>query len=236
MKRVGQIIDQLREDRNFSPRHQNPYLAKSLELSGILYTEKEMAAEKKYADSLFSIKQPVVIEIGCYLGKTLLELCQKNPTLNFLGLDITYKRVVKSGSRLCDHKLENGKVVMSDARLFFSQFVRDQSLGGVCVFFPDPWSKDRQEKHRLFRDEFVGTLKQKLKADGFVWLKTDSESYFKQAHDVLLKQGFNLICNENDEGLKIPTQLNDSLYETNFQELFRKQGISYYSGIYGKSR
>src|SRR4051812_37966796 len=43
----------------------------------------------------------LIVEIGCYKGRTLLELAQDNPDKLFLGFDITFKRIVTCSTRIC---------------------------------------------------------------------------------------------------------------------------------------
>ena len=98
MRKVGTIIDNLRSGEKAPDRHENPYLTEALQLSDFLYTQNEL--QNIFPNLFTEMQKPIVLEVGCYMGKNVIEFAAQNPQINFLGIDITYKRVVKSTRKL----------------------------------------------------------------------------------------------------------------------------------------
>lgn len=234
MKKIGTIIDNLKKGAKVPERHTNPYLSEAVSLSEYLFTQDEL---KYHYKTLFNdIKKPLVLEIGCYMGKNVVELAMQNNQLNVLGLDITYKRVVKAARKLKKLNMENSKIAICDGMTFIKEIATDQSLHGVCVFFPDPWPKDRHEKNRLLKKEFIEILFQKISFEGFFWFKTDHEKYFLETNKILLENGFIVDTASNGEYEIQPKSIFGGPYETAFQKLFETKGVPFYQRVYLKNR
>lgn len=122
--------------------------------------------------------ESLILEIGCHHGETLIPMADSAPDTGFVGIDITFKRVVKTALKAKAAGLGNVKSALANANGLESLFGPGE-LDGVVVFFPDPWAKKkRQRKHRLLNEEFLGVLSSRLKEGGFLWLKTDQFGYF----------------------------------------------------------
>jgi len=228
MKNGGALIDALKSGEISSYPHYNPYIKEALLYPEILYTKQDLQKNKASFLSNQS-KGNFILEIGCYLGKTVLELATLNPNLSVLGLDITYKRVVKTARKIHSQKLNNAYVSICDGLYLCQKLLPQNYLMGVCIFFPDPWPKSHHEKHRLLNKEFVDSVFDVIKPGGFFWLKTDQEDYFQQASYLLKEKGFRL----NTE--KFPEGLTENKYETEFQKMFTQKSIPFYEGIYFKN-
>ncbi|MCP4218483.1 MAG: hypothetical protein GY765_27865, partial [bacterium] len=105
-----------------------------------------------------------------------------------------YKRVVRSCRKIRRSNLGNARIAIADARKLVS-FIPDNSLHGVLAFFPDPWQKNKQRKHRFLNPLFFKEIYSKLSANGFVWIKTDCEIYYKDVLSYARSAGF-IISNE----------------------------------------
>ena len=90
----------------------NPYMFEAVKLQGLLYTIPEL--EREFPDIFENPALPLVLEVGCYMGHTVMELAEHNPGINVLGLDIKYKRVVKSVRKIERSRLPNAKIALCD--------------------------------------------------------------------------------------------------------------------------
>jgi len=233
MRTFGTIIDRLKQGLELPTSHENPYLSESLLLSDVLFTQKEL--DQKKGSGIFSNDtSPLVIEIGCYMGKTIIELAQANPKTHFLGLDITYKRVVKSAKKIKKQGIENGKIAICDGHYFLEHVAQLNSLDGICIFFPDPWLKKKQRKHRLLNPDFVALAHQKLKPGGFIWFRTDCHEYFCSAQEIILNGGFTADDLDTDQPRSQPSWIHGGPFETTFQKLFTAQGLPFYQRVFVK--
>lgn len=232
MRKVGTIIDNLRSGEKAPDRHENPYLTEALQLSDFLYTQNEL--QNIFPNLFTEMQKPIVLEVGCYMGKNVIEFAAQNPLMNFLGIDITYKRVVKSARKLKRHNFTNGKIAICDARFLIQELLPNTFLDGICVFFPDPWPKDRHEKNRLLKEDFIADVYKKLKPNGFFWFKSDHPQYFSETDQLLLKLGFIPDDSDTNQPRAQPQNILGGPYETAFQKLFISKGVPFYQRVYVK--
>ncbi len=241
MKIVGALVERARAGHVIPRRHYNPYLMRATEVDGLLLTPAEILA--RGAQSIFDCpsespgrsdqgRSPLVVEVGSYMGKNLIEMAERFPAMDFLGLDITYKRTVKTAQKIRVAGLKNAKVAICDARPFFKE-IQSQTLTGICVFFPDPWPKLRQSKNRLWQSDFFEQASRSLVPGGFLWIKTDSKSYFEQAMEQssewfvpsFAPQDGTLVSNA------VPELFEGQDFVTVFEELFRRKGQPVWSTV-----
>lgn len=167
---------------------------------------------------------PLVLEIGCHNGHTLTSLALDHPTWTFVGLDITFKRIVTTAERLAKAKVQNAFCALANAQNL-SQIFSKQELDGIVIFFPDPWvKKARQTKNRLINDRFMLEIKQCLKRTGFVWFKSDQKIYFDQVASLMSAHGFGAIG-------PLPPELGQD-YSSRFESGFHAQGIPTYGCVF----
>jgi tRNA (guanine-N7-)-methyltransferase len=152
------------------------------------------------------------------MGQTVLELAGRNPDLNILGVDIKYKRVVKSCNKIKRAGLRNAAIAIGDARELLT-IIPDHSLFGILAFFPDPWRRQKHEKHRFLNDHFFETAGHKLMAKGFIWVKTDSKPYVDEVTETAKKHDF-VITKELSLDRRQPLISED--HHTFFEQLFTK--------------
>jgi tRNA (guanine-N7-)-methyltransferase len=84
-----------------------------------------------------------------------------------------------------EKSLANVRIVQHDAVEVVRNMIAPGSLGGIHVFFPDPWPKKRHHKRRLIQSPFVSLLASRLRPDGYLHLATDWEEYALQMQEVL---------------------------------------------------
>lgn len=200
---------------------QNHYVAEAMDMPGYLFTLPEL--ENRVIQVFPEPSRPLVVEVGCYYGHTLTELAMNNPGINFLGVDIKYKRVVKSCQKVLEKQLSNTRVTICDIQDLLP-FFPDRSLYGMCIFFPDPWFKNRHEKNRYLSKDFFKLLEEKLEDHGFIWIKTDHKAYHDEVTDSAAQLGFN-ISNQ------FPGKLQQRDYVTPYENIFNRQHLPVYQLI-----
>ncbi len=166
---------------------------------------------------------PLVIEIGCHLGNTLRDMALAHPEINFIGLDITFKRVVTSARRAAEGHLSNIQVALASAKQLHL-LLEESEVDGVVLFFPDPWSKRKQQKNRLVNADFCLQLRTIIKPGGFFWFKTDDANYFEAGSAAIEAAGF--------LPATYPTGLPSERYESTFERKFKNEGVPSYEGVW----
>ncbi len=221
----GQLLVQLRAGTKLPLRPNNNYLYEAIDLQDMLFTAPEL--ETKFATLFPDMSKPLVLDVGCYFGDTVTELAKFNPHINVLGLDIKYKRVVKSCRKIKRAKIQNAKIALCDVQQILS-ILPEQSLHGMCVFFPDPWEKNRHEKNRFLNEAFFIKVFSRLRENGFIWLKTDHSDYFTNTATAATESHYKIV-----DSLPAGIVENRS-YKTLFEEIFQKQAHPIYQAIFVK--
>jgi len=172
---------------------------------------------------LTSPHRRLVVEIGCHKGVTLLEMAAAHPDCAFVGIDITFKRVVTTAQRAANLGLTNVYCALANA-VAIDRLFAPAEVDACVIFFPDPWiKKKRQAKNRLVDAPFCAKLGQTLAPGGFLWLKTDQEPYFTEAASHLEAAGFRALT-EPQAGLL------DRDYSSTFERRFQEQSLATHGG------
>ena len=151
-----------------------------IEESAFCLTEGE--AVKGCWERLFPGRFPLWVEIGCGKGRFILEMAERYPNVNFVGIEryesVLYKAVNKlEAEKAAGVQRSNVLLVCEDARQLPVMFDED-GVERIYLNFSDPWPKARHEKRRLTSAEFLGRYEKVLAPDGLVWFKTDNEDLF----------------------------------------------------------
>jgi tRNA (guanine-N7-)-methyltransferase len=217
----GSWLIRLREGVTCMRVPHNLYMFEAVKLRGLLYTLPEL--EREFPNIFENPAQPLVLEVGCYMGHTVIELAEHNPGINVLGLDIKYKRVVKSVRKIKKAKLTNAKIALCNV-MGLLPILPEHSVYGMFIFFPDPWIKDRHKKHRYLKEHFFSLASSRLAEGGFIWLKTDQENYFDEITAAAKQYNFSVLdC--------LPGKIAQREYRTLFENMFIEKNTPYYQVI-----
>ncbi|SEQ04325.1 MULTISPECIES: tRNA (guanosine(46)-N7)-methyltransferase TrmB [Basfia] len=134
---------------------------------------------------IYGNTNPVILEIGFGMGKSLVEMAEQNPERNYLGIEVHTPGVGACIAYAVEKQVKNLRVICHDATEILQDCIADDSLGGLQLFFPDPWHKSKHHKRRIVQPNFVDNVMQKLQQSGFIHMATDWENYAEQMLDVL---------------------------------------------------
>jgi len=140
------------------------------------YTEFSFPSWKE----LFGNEKPVRIEYCSGNGEWILDKAEENPEINWVAVELKFKRVRKIHSKRTNRKIENLFIVCGEAQVFSSEYLAENSVETVYVNFPDPWPKDRHAKHRLIQASFMKDVLKAVKPGGKAQLVSDSKAYIAQ--------------------------------------------------------
>jgi tRNA (guanine-N7-)-methyltransferase len=125
------------------------------------------------------------IEIGFGRGEFLLELAALNPRTNYLGVEISFKRVLKMARKVARAELSNVRLVEARAEVIIANLIPKSSTSEIWLNFSDPWPKDRHAPRRVVQPAFVRAAAQCLEPGGVLQIATDDAPYADQISAVL---------------------------------------------------
>ncbi|HEO64426.1 MAG TPA: tRNA (guanosine(46)-N7)-methyltransferase TrmB [Spirochaetes bacterium] len=175
------------------------------------------------SESCFNNNHPLHVEIGCGNGHFLVARSQNYPQINFMGIDISRKRILKTIYKLAKINSPNVQTILGESKSLLEQAFADKSIDTCYLNFPDPWPKRKHHKNRLMKKDFLDLLHEKLTANGRFLAVSDHESYFLEILDLL----------ENDNrfvnGLSTRYSNEFEAYEPSlFEEKWRQEGREIY--------
>jgi len=141
----------------------------------------------KWSD-FFGNDNPIVLELGCGKGEYTVALAQKNPKINYIGVDIKGARFWRGAKTAIEENFKNVAFLRTQIELIDLCFAENE-IDEIWITFPDPQIKYTRQVHRLTNLDFLKKYQQILKKDGIVHLKTDSE--FMHGYTIGLLQGLN---------------------------------------------
>jgi len=147
---------------------------------------------------LFGNDSPVVLEIGFGMGKSLVEMAQKTPEKNFLGIEVHTPGVGACIADAAEAGITNLRIMNHDAVEVLEFMIPDNSLSTFQLYFPDPWHKARHNKRRIVQTTFMEDMRQKLVLGGVIHMATDWENYAEHMLEVLKAAKGLKNCSETD--------------------------------------
>lgn len=151
---------------------------------GVAYTQQPLNLEALFGRA----ESPKILEIGFGMGETTARIAQSQPERDFLGIEVHTPGVGSLLKHIGELELTNLRIIQHDAVEVLNHMIKDASLDGVHIFFPDPWHKKRHHKRRLIQAGFVKLLCSKLKAGAYIHVATDWQEYAEWVMEIFLAE------------------------------------------------
>ena len=174
--------------------------------------------------ALFGNNHAVELEIGMGKGTFLTEQAKARPDTNFFGIEWARWYWRYASDRLRRNGCLNVRTVRAEASYFLGEFVPDESLSVLHVYFPDPWPKTRHHKRRLIQQPFLREVERVLVAGGRLQIVTDHQEYFDQIESVVKSSSLTVI-DYNRPG----SAGEGEFVGTNFERKYRREGRPFYA-------
>lgn len=168
-----------------------------------------------------NLSRKLFVELGTGKGDFITQLAEKNPEINFLGLEMEREVILKAARKIQEKNLKNVRLALFDINKI-SEIFAENEIDRIFINFCDPWPKKRHAKRRLTHINFLEMYKKILKNGGEIHFKTDNRGLF----DFSLEQfelanlnvrdvNFDLHANEPPENIRTE-------YENKFSALGSK--------------
>lgn len=164
---------------------------------------------------------PVDLEIGTGNGLHFAHYAAENPTRSLVGIELKYKPLIQSIRRARRLGCVNARISRYNAALVHEMFTPGE-INDAFIFFPDPWEKLRQRKHRLIQDEFLERLHVCQRPGSRLVFKTDSRDYFEWALERLERSKYRVLGFTRDLHR---SEFADGNFITAFERIFLRQGL-----------
>ncbi|MDF2544208.1 MAG: tRNA ((7)-)-methyltransferase, partial [Herbinix sp.] len=96
-------------------------------------------------NTLFQNNNPIHIEIGMGKGRFIIELAQKNPDINYIGIEKYSSVLIRALEKRKEVELNNLYFIRFDAE-YLNDIFDQNEIERIYLNFSDPWPKDRHAK------------------------------------------------------------------------------------------
>ena len=159
---------------------------------------------------------PLEVDLGSGDGSFLVEMAQRAPERNFLGVERLLGRVRKTCRRMARTGALNGRIIRVESHYLVRHLLPRASVQVMHVMFPDPWPKRHHHSKRLIQTGFLDDAREALALGGELRLTTDDLPYFQHMRKVFeAHSGF----------MEEPWTPGPDYPQTDFERLFRGQGL-----------
>jgi len=141
----------------------------------------------KWNAEYFKNNHPITIELGCGKGEYSVALAQAFPERNFIGIDIKSNRMWRGAKTAIENNLTNVAFMRASIHLI-EEFFDNNEVSEIWITFPDPFPKDKHDKHRLTHPRFLERYKKIIKPDTIINFKTDDDGLFQFTIETLEQQ------------------------------------------------
>lgn len=206
----------------------NPYIEKIKNNPHIIEDKENTLLYKWRWNEYFKNNYPIYLEIWTGLWNFFSSQVKNNPHINFIGMEIKFKRVYKTSEKSSELWNTNF-VVLKRKWQEIDEIFWPWEIERSYIFFPDPWEKkDYQKKNKLLQVDFLRSLAEVTNKWWFLIFKTDHRKYFDEVLETLKKiSEWHILRISYDYEKDIETFNKQNL--TEFEALFRgeKKKICY---------
>ena len=128
---------------------------------------------------------PLNVDIGFGDGEFMMATASRDPGGVYVGIEISFKRVLKVARRLASSEIRNIRLVGIDADWVIAQALKDESVARAWINFPDPWPRRRHQRRRIVEPRLIRSLSRRLVIGGRLTVATDDAEYAKVITPVL---------------------------------------------------
>jgi tRNA (guanine-N7-)-methyltransferase len=134
--------------------------------------------------AIFPTSDKVIMEIGFGMGEATAIIAKNHPNNGYIAVDVHPPGIGKLLARIVENDLTNLKVIEEDVHVVLQHMIKDESLDGIHLFFPDPWPKKKHNKRRIVNEGFLSLIHPKIKKGGFIHIATDWVPYAVSIQEV----------------------------------------------------
>jgi len=140
-------------------------------------------------ESVFSNGNPPdFLDVGCGIGKFLLETAVEDSESNILGFEVRKSATEWINNVIKGENLGNALVLWYSVANGLP-FIEPASIKKIFYFFPDPWVKKRHHKRRAFTMELLNEFERVLTNDGAIYFMTDVAEVNEHHKEIIDEHG-----------------------------------------------
>ena len=163
------------------------------------------------------LSKELYVELGTGKGDFITQIAERNPQINFIGLEVEATCVLAAARKVREKNLANVRLIVFDINNI-SEIFGEHEVDRLYINFCDPWTKKRHAKRRLTHVRFLEMYRKILKAGGEIHFKTDNRGLFDFSLEQFALTGLEVRDVTNDLHAAEPPDNIRTEYENKFSE------------------
>ncbi len=177
----------------------------------------------KWASDFFKNDYPIVLELACGKAEYAVILGERNPEINYIGVDIKGARIWRGAKTAFEKGLKNVGFLRIQIDLIEHCFAKDE-ISEIWLTFPDPFPRLPRTRKRLTSPNFLNKFRKILKPEGIIHLKTDNAGLFDYTHEVIKDDNHKLLKSTRDVyNTELPEEVRT--IQTFYEKMFLEEGL-----------
>lgn len=184
--------------------------------------KEDIPLKGKWIGGFFKNDNPIVLELGCGKGEYSVELAERYPNKNYIGVDIKGNRMWVGAQDSFEKKLNNIAFLRIRIENIIKCFAENE-VSEIWITFPDPQIKRKRQSKRLTHPDFLKRYRTFLSEDTVINLKTDSQFLYGYTLGIIEGEGHELLDCTND--LYNVNQTRENLeIKTHYEKIYLEKG------------
>lgn len=171
----------------------------------------------------FGNANPIVLELGCGKGEYTVGLAQRNPDVNYVGIDIKGARIWSGASAALSAGMKNVAFLRTSIELLDAFFAPGE-VASIWITFPDPQMK--KVNKRLTGTRMVEMYRRILAPDGIIHLKTDSPFLYAYTGMMARHNGLSILADIADVYASVPEDDMLRTIRTHYEQQWLDRGLT----------
>jgi tRNA (guanine-N7-)-methyltransferase len=134
---------------------------------------------------MFGRAAPVVLDIGCGNGRSVLSSAVQRPEFDHVGTDILPVVIRYATRRANQRGLSNTRFAVIGGRELLASHIAPGTVREIHVYHPQPYYRVEEIGRRLLTPEFLGLAHAALEPGGLFVVQTDHAAYWSYLHETM---------------------------------------------------
>lgn len=177
--------------------------------------------------AFFKNNNPLIIEMGCGKGEYVVDLSEKYPQKNFIGIDKKGARMWVGAKRSFEEKRANVAFLRMQAESLPDVFGENE-VDEIWITFPEPQPNSPRTMKRFTSPRYLARFAKILKPEGIIHLKTDNDMFYEYTLEVIREGGHKLLLNFPDLYADAGNPLVKDVMgvQTHYEKIWLAQGLT----------
>ena len=178
-----------------------------------------------WREKYFHNDNPIVLELGCGRGEYTVGVGQRDPSKNYIGVDIKGARMW-AGAKLAEQSGMTNVAFLRTNIEMLSRFFSTDEIDEIWITFPDPQMKKATK--RLTSTFFMQRYMQILRPEGLIHLKTDSPFLYTYTQAMVKENAYPIMVDTDDLYAAQPSEAIEDArcLQTHYEKQWLDRGLT----------